>query len=328
MAFKFNDETPAKIIYKNNGVDQSVATVKYRYNNQDIVVWTAFESQEFSYKGSVETWRVPVTGIYELEVWGAQGGNYKETMNNVTTTGSGGKGGYSKARFRLQENQTLYIVIGGCPGENNKTGGYNGGATSTAPGTVSCGGGGATHIAIVNKGTDTSKGQLFNYENSASDDLLLVAGGGGGATFTGDGGSGGGDNGGSSKTVVSSNKTYYCGGGTQEGPGDSSAVYINVPQEDGHLELEMAIFKGSFGQGGKDSDLTDRFKTFGGGGGGYYGGSTYKYEDVFNTTTNHAVGGGGGSGYVNASKIVANSKDSQNGVNEGNGRAKITLKLD
>ena len=46
---------------------------------------TPFESQEFGYTGGVQTFTVPYTGVYKLEVWGAQGGSVSGY--------AGGKGG-------------------------------------------------------------------------------------------------------------------------------------------------------------------------------------------------------------------------------------------
>lgn len=73
-------------------------------------------SYDFYYTGTVQTWVVPVSGIYQLEVWGAQGGS--------DDTYVGGFGGYSTGEVDLQEGDILYIAVGG---QN----GYNGGGNYT-----------------------------------------------------------------------------------------------------------------------------------------------------------------------------------------------------
>ena len=118
----------------------------------------------FGYTGSVQTWTVPTTGLYKLEVWGASGGR---TSSNSPNTGFGG---YSYGKIYLTEGQVLYIYVGdsGFPGnlENGSAGagGWNGGGKGGAGSTPSyrgSGGGGATDIRTLS-------------------DPIIVAGGGGG----------------------------------------------------------------------------------------------------------------------------------------------------
>lgn len=70
------------------------------------------DSWSFTYKGSSEEFKFQVGGIYQLEVWGAQGGP------------TGGKGGYSKGKLEVTKDQTLNIYVGG-KGQN-RNGGWNG----------------------------------------------------------------------------------------------------------------------------------------------------------------------------------------------------------
>ena len=74
----------------------------------------------FEYTGEVQEWEVPITGIYKLEVYGAQGGSY-------TYGGIGGKGGYCAGNYLLNAGQKIYVVVGGMPGSSSQAGGYNGG---------------------------------------------------------------------------------------------------------------------------------------------------------------------------------------------------------
>lgn len=127
-----------------------------------------------NYTGNIQTFVVPNTGLYQLEVWGAKGGdlNNSEVGNFV-----GGKGGYAKGTVKLSRGTTLYI---GCGGSDRNY--YNGGGVggAIAGGSVQgawvygANGGGATHIATSNHGV------LRNY-SSYQNDVIIVAGGGSGA---------------------------------------------------------------------------------------------------------------------------------------------------
>ena len=119
---------------------------------------------EMSYSGQVEEFIVPVSGTYQLELWGAQGG-----------TGNGGKGGYSAGTKTLAKNTVLFIVVGEQP--SGKVAGYNGGGTGvTGTGGSAGGGGGATHIA-------TETGLLSEFSENQEAVLIVAGGGGGGASY-------------------------------------------------------------------------------------------------------------------------------------------------
>ncbi|BCS85849.1 fimbrillin family protein [Prevotella herbatica] len=186
----------------------------------------SYAPKTFDYTGTVQTYTIPVTGTYKLEVWGAQGGG-------------GGYGGYAFGNIYLTQSSLLYFCIGGAGTynlngsilSNPLTAGYNGG------GYGQCGGGGATHIAITNRGV------LKNYLSYQAE-ILLVAGGGGG----GDG------------TPVG------VGGGTTGGDGTSSGS--GGTQTTGGT----GIGSGSFGQGGNIG--TTNNDSAGAGGGGWYGGGS------------------------------------------------------
>lgn len=187
---------------------------------------------EFNYTGRVQTWTVPNTGTYRLEVWGAQGG------------GSlfGGKGGYSSGTIYLTKGTVIYIYVGEAGGSGGSVnnpyggkGGWNGGGAGGRGASYSGnytdegggGGGGATDIRL---------------NGTALANRIIVAGGGGGEAGDGDGnsgGAGGGLNGGRSNKGIS--------GGTQSG---------------GY----------SLGQGENAGSGNRNHEGLGGGGGGYYGG--------------------------------------------------------
>ncbi len=169
------------------------------------------DNEGFYYKGSVQTFVAPETGIYSLEVWGASGGTglAKDSYSDYNEApGHGGKGGYAYGKIALTSGDTLYVVVGGHGTDGrsrvNSPGGWNGGGIGTEDrGRMTAGdgssttgdgypdtgggGGGATHIATTLRGT----GLLTEYENYKSD-VLIVAGGGGGSSYRASGGAGGG----------------------------------------------------------------------------------------------------------------------------------------
>ena len=225
----------------------------------------------YDYTGGEQTFTVPTTGTYKLEVWGAQGG-YAYDINRVT--GNGGYGGYSSGGIYLENDSLLYINVGGKGEDNCQTkscaGGYNGGSSSTrwalsdGTGLYTGGGGGATHIA-------TTSGTLDTLENKKNN-ILVVAGAGGGGDYYPDwkvfssGGSGGG----------------YVG----------NNAYSSFKQEltnTGGTQTSGAAFGKALTTYTSDST--------GGSGGGYYGG----------ISSNQHSTGAGGSGYIGNSLLTEKS---------------------
>ncbi|WP_081618608.1 fimbrillin family protein [Segatella paludivivens] len=257
----------------------------------------------FGYTGSVQTYTVPLTGTYNLEVWGAQGND-----------GSLGKGGYSYGTVSLTKNTILYIYVGGQGGNPTfsadysysvsgksigGTGGYNGGGkggdgypTFAAGG----GGGGATHIARTTG--------LLSALSTNQSSVLIVAGGGASTSYSGTGGSGGGTNG------ISCVNAYY----TSAGGGQTSGFQFGQGQ--------AGYTKTAYGSGGAEGN--------GGAGGGWYGG--YACQTGSGNSTN--IGGGGGSGHIGSgvtgSTIAGNTSFTDyDGTavtgHAGNGYARITF---
>ena len=249
----------------------------------------------FSYKGSTESFTVPVDGTYTLECWGA----------------GHSKGGKSLGDYQAPKNQILYICVGGKGrvGDrvNKGTGGYNGGGDGgTAvvndkgqPLKRGDGGSGATHICLKD-------GVLKELKDAYDQNLLLmVAGGQGGAQYPeGSGLFGGGAEGG---------KPVNKGG----------QVFKAATQSNGY-----AFGQGQTGRNGIKGTQNGG-EGNGGGGGGLYGG--YAPTDTGNLTN---CPGGGGSGYVNAKLVngetIAGNQTflSPSGVSEtghaGDGAALIT----
>jgi hypothetical protein len=261
--------------------------------------------QNFSYTGAVQSVTLQ-PGTYQLECWGADGGNN-------TGANTGGKGGYSLGNLNVTVASTYYIYVGG-KGQTATTsgvsasGGFNGGGNSGAyTSTLGRGsGGGASHIA-------TATG-LLNTLSANTASVVIVAGGGGGS-----GGNHGtnntqdkGGNGGGTVGANGLTGTYGGYGGTQTAGGNNSAI---VPYSGAIAQ------NGSFGQGGSANQfLVGSYpnNTGGGGGGGWYGGAAALWE-----------GGGGGSGYIGGVTSGVTAQTSQTGfvVNpdaSGNGYVRIT----
>ena len=230
----------------------------------------------FDYTGGEQTFTAPTTGIYKLEVWGAQGGVNDNTLDGKKYIG--GYGGYSSGVINLSNKKEIFINVGdqGKISQGYGTsavGSYNGGGdgfyvanSGCASNGFSSSGGGATHIAL-------SSGVLSNLENNITD-ILIVAGGGGGAHYCnawngGFGGHGGGYTGGTSYNNLSDSSTNgYGTGGTQTSGG------LTLPQNQ---------ISAVFGKSVEGSST---------GGGGFYGGGN-----------SDSGGAGGGSGYIGNSEL-------------------------
>lgn len=306
---------------------------KISYNAKEIMSQGIVENY-FSYTGSVQTFTAPVDGEYTLEVGGAQGGvaDYAKELGL-----SGGKGGVSTGKVTLKKGEVLNIYVGqeGAPTRDAFNGGRYGQATFTVGENgkfnrdkrTDGGGGGATDIR--KGGTDLSN-------------RIIVAGGGGGATTYGyhgvNGGEGGGTTAGELKwvawtggawdskgvppTIVGNSKLSPAGQTFSTDPDVAKKATLQPPATDKtSADKKNTPYAGSLGQGGYSS------------GGGYYGGTRYRgvvsatSTDIGKSENPSGYGalyaqysGGGGSGYTGG----VTDGSMQNGVNEGNGYAKIT----
>lgn len=220
-------------------------TVTYTYNS-DVATRTVIRVSKTTtysyYANNVQTYTVPRSGYYQIELYGARGGGLVTTL---------GKGGYTSGYIYLEQGLQLYFYVGGggnAAGNATNSGGYNGGGYSgNYSTTYSYAGGGATDVRLVNG--------VWNDATSLASRLMVAAGGAGSSSSTttaaGDGGGlVGGDETTSSATY--NNSTYLFGGASQT----ASYGY------DGRA--------GGFGYG-----IQSNTSGFGGGGGsGYYGGGT------------------------------------------------------
>lgn len=253
-------------IYNENFKDE-VYNIKivypYNSNENDLNFGIEFtmEPVGFDYTGGEQVFTVPHSGYYQLEVWGAQGGTH---VNSI-----GGYGGYSTGILKLEKDTNIYIVVGGTT--NSIAKGYNGGGSGIYNGFgYGCGGGGATHIAMVSgilSSLEKYKGTLYSDKSTYnSTEILIVAGGGGGGA-----------------SWTDQNKYFSAGSGggftgTVGNKYSSGTAGANGTQTGG----------GTFGVGGNGSSNWS-----GGSGGGFYGGGPTNWSS-----------GSGGSGYIGSSLLT------------------------
>lgn len=262
--------------------------------------WYTAAATNFAYTGGIQTWTVPISGLYLLKCYGAKGGNAQDWRNSSARYPSGGNGGYAYRYVQLNAGQTIYVVCGGAgiSNGNSSEGGYNGGGKSGHSGSqvgYPGSGGGATHIA-------TRTGMLKQLGSTSG--LLIVAGGGGGAAAyaggdpTPNGGAGGGLSGGNGNGWSSSNIEAWGIGGGQNSAGPAYAGF-------------------GYGGGAPTGSGNDNYN--GGGGAGLYGGGAGRQSQ----------GGGGGSSYIGASTTTFKGKTYTNGTTagqcSGNGSASVQL---
>ena len=225
--------------------------------------------------GSIQTYTVPTTGLYDILATGAPGSN-------------NGYGAQVGGDFTLTQGETLEIAVGQSPEAGNGTGGA-GGTFVVAPGNVPLvvagGGGGAGNNAQLDGGGSAS---LAPNGNAGSNGILggtaaaggvNGSGGSGGAGTTGGGGGGGGGGFNSSGGNGSFNGAVGGGGG-------GSSFAAGLTGGAGASPLSTGGFNdgGYGGGGGGGSGSIDT--AGGGGGGGYSGGGG---------GINGGGGGGGGS---------------------------------
>ena len=162
------------------------------------------QPKDLTCSNDYEEYIVPFTGLYKLEVWGAQGGGSQ--VNGNGNLGVGGKGGYSTGTINLKYGTKLYLYAGCQGGVSNgglAAGGFNGGGSTWASsnGDPAGGGGGASDIRL--------------YENSLYNRVIVAGGGGGGGEDSEAGGCGGGERGcqGASGTNAPGTQTSGTAGG-------------------------------------------------------------------------------------------------------------------
>ena len=263
----------------NNVIEGKVGKINYTTN--------------FSYTGSCTTYTAKSTGYYNLEVWGAQGGNYN-------TTYVGGLGGYSKGIVHLEKGTTLYVCVGGQPQTVTTTktavpGGFNGGGNGfnrdySSTYTYGQAGGGATDIRI---------GQNSLYAR------VIVAGGGSGSNNRTSGYAGGGTSG-------ISGQSGYAGTQTSAGTGGSFGQGGSASTSGNNYKYGASGGGGGFYGGGAIASYSDstNYDKYSGGGSGY----------VYTSSTASSYPSGC---LLNSTYYLTASSTTQ-GTNTGHGKATIT----
>ena len=233
----------------------------------------------FSYTGSAQTWTVPYTGNYKIELWGASGNwdAYSKAHQYPDFTKMFGYGGYTAGTIDLSKTENLYVYVGqqgpkGTEACNTTTGiAWNGGGQGVSARDCSGGGsagGGATDIR-------TTSG-AWNNASSLRSRIMVAGAGGGGPTLDIDeigSGSGGGLSG---VGDVLRGWSSTCRSFTNNSSGTQTSGYAFGYGQDG--------IRASGTAGGA------------GGGGGYWGGL-----NTAASTTNASCqdsGAGGGSSYI------------------------------
>jgi hypothetical protein len=264
--------------------------------------------------GSVQTWKVPIAGVYKIEVWGAG--------RKAANTNNGGFGGYIGGNIELKAGQELYIYVGGMTNAGTRggygindvqqAGGWNGGGASggtpNGVGNNTGGGGhGATDVRTVKGSSDTD----WSNQTSLESRIIVAGGGGGGGTGGGSGNGGIGIAEGGDCIKTDTESTATAGGGRLTTGG------VSYPRIDRGDEGKL----GMGGHGGR------QICGGGGGGGGYYGGGGG--TDIPGGR-NPCSGGGGSSWaqtYPGAALKFTDVTPSINGggTNGGHGKVMITL---
>lgn len=253
--------------------------------------------KEYSYTGDYQTFEVPATGYYNVELWGA--GSRNNSGVDIV------KGAYTSGKTLLTKGEKLYIYVGERGNwECNKFGFNGGGKVVTAGG---CGGG-ATDIRI-------SSGTWDNITSLRS--RIMVAGGAGGWDSTSIYGHGG--------NLI----------GTSGSSGDGTIPILGGTQTTGGASSPETIASGSFGKGADETQGTTDYGS--GGGAGYYGGGAVYGWGNGGGGSSFISGYSGVNAIVSASSTDATNNTKHysgkyfidstmtSGVNSGNGKAKITF---
>jgi hypothetical protein len=247
----------------------------------------------FTFTGSIQSYTVPTTGIYDITLAGAQGGPGGLSM-------VGGEGAVLSGDISLTAGEVLKIVVGGQGG-------------SGVPGESGGGGGGGSFVYTI-----SSLGAL---------DPLIVAGGGGGGSSSG-GGSGQTGTDGQNGFGFDAGAGGTAGGGGSGGTffpganGGGGAGWLGNGGNGTSASTEPG------GGGGSDSSATNPFAGgaaggfggiggFGGGGGGDIGGGGGGGYSGGGGGSGAGDAGGGGGSYYDASLFVGSPSIAANNTGDG-----------
>lgn len=170
-------------------IDSKSLSISLKYiqpNSYDDKVWT------YNFENTYQTFKAPHTGLYKIELWGAQGGYSYGTS----------KGGYTSGNINLTKNDTIYLYVGEYKYSRSNYETFNGGRSSNdgQPGE------GATDIRLIANSS-------WKDAISLNSRIMVAAGGGTSCETDLNSGYGGGLLGGVSFIVGSEN--YACSSATQ-----------------------------------------------------------------------------------------------------------------
>ncbi len=253
--------------YQKNGlITNSITTaILNECEYYDDTIWI------FDYTGDSQSFTVPCTGNYKIELWGAE----SNKITNSATSYSN-KGSYTTGNIDLNYKDNLYIYTGAAGSVGS---GFNSGSLNITSGA----GGGATDIRL-------EKGSWDNFNSLKS--RLMVASGAGGGGWKATGGAGGTLNGGTPTEYYVDRRKFFIGKGATQIAGGLAGY-------DAEVTPNLRANDGKFGIGGGGRGGSN-------GGGGYYGGGGgYGLTNYY-----HGAGGGGSSfisGYPGCNAITVNS---------------------
>lgn len=165
---KFLDEATGTITItvSKAGLEDSVYTIDYTKTDSN--------SQEFPYNSACQPFKAELTGVYHVQLWGAQGG-YPANAAYV-----GGKGAYTEGDLALNKDDVIYV----CTGQfTNGTGATIGGG-GAGNGNNGYAGGGATDVRWFGDGVVPTSAQLaWNNIDGLSSRIMVAAGGSGSVTY-------------------------------------------------------------------------------------------------------------------------------------------------
>jgi hypothetical protein len=177
-------------------------------NTNKVFITNEYVSLPFPCSDSTDCTYYSVTlelGTYDLEVWGAQGGN----DTHFPTSVFGGRGGYSKGTVQLNSKTTLFVYVGGSG--TGSTSGVHWGCT---------GGGGGTDFRLQNG--------MWNDTNGLKTRIIVAGGGGGGMGQNYSGAAYLGNDGGGTTAPTFTGSGYTVTGATQTSGGSSSTTGASV----------------------------------------------------------------------------------------------------
>ena len=244
----------------------------YVFNDNKWVLLSEFDdlsgyAWEYDYTGQYQTFTAPYSGLYNVELWGAQGYTINASMY-------GGKGAYTAGYLYLDEGESIYVYVGGTT--TTATGGWNGGGNGYAY----RGGGGATDVRTVATSAET----IWNELASLNSRIMVAAGGGGASNYSTDyygyGAAGGGLEGITSIAVGAGALALQSTPATQGGGGIASGYYAG---QDGRFGIGGNSYQNWQGNGG---------------GGGWYGGAGISYVGGHNSGGSSYISGHQGCGSV------------------------------